>query len=141
MSIISKEPAYNLKVVMRETGIKADTLRAWERRYGLPHPERTAGGHRLYSTYDIEMIKWLMARQDEGMRIHQAVNLWKNLKESGTDPLASSLQSESPLGRPTVRPDHLAGSTLDIIHQEWTSACMAFDEVSAEGIIAQAFAL
>jgi len=140
MSVISKEPAYNLKVVMRETGIKADTLRAWERRYSLPQPERTAGGHRLYSTYDIEMIKWLMARQGDGMRIHQAVNLWNRLEQSGADPLASALQTSSSLGRATARSDRLSGSTLDVIRQEWISACMAFDEASAESIISQAFA-
>lgn len=140
MSKISKEPAYNLKVAMRETGIKADTLRAWERRYGLPHPERTSGGHRLYSSYDIEMIKWLMARQDEGMRIHQAVNFWNSLEQSDTDPLASSLQNNFTSGRTTARSDHLAGSTLDEIRREWISACMAFDESTAESIIAQSFA-
>ena len=55
--MLDKTPAFNLKVVLRETGIKPDTLRAWERRYGLPQPSRTQGGHRLYSQYDIEMIK------------------------------------------------------------------------------------
>ncbi|MCA9937221.1 MAG: MerR family DNA-binding transcriptional regulator, partial [Anaerolineales bacterium] len=40
-----------MKVVVQETGLKPDTLRAWERRYGVPSPERTAGGHRLYSQY------------------------------------------------------------------------------------------
>ncbi len=41
---ISKNPAFNLKAVLQETNIAADTLRAWERRYGLPMPERTEGG-------------------------------------------------------------------------------------------------
>jgi DNA-binding transcriptional MerR regulator len=31
-------PAYNLKVVLKETGLAADTLRAWERRYGTLRP-------------------------------------------------------------------------------------------------------
>ena len=82
-----KTPAYNLKVVIRETGLKADTLRAWERRYGLPNPQRTAGGHRLYSQYDIEMIKWLIERQNEGLRINRAVQLWQSFEEQGKDPL------------------------------------------------------
>ena len=30
-----REPIYNLKSVARETGVKPDTLRAWERRYQL----------------------------------------------------------------------------------------------------------
>ena len=36
-------PSFNLKAVVRETGIKAETLRAWERRYGIPRPARSAG--------------------------------------------------------------------------------------------------
>ena len=36
-------PTFNLKVVVRETGLKPDTLRAWERRYGIPQPQRTSG--------------------------------------------------------------------------------------------------
>ena len=63
----STTPAFNLKVVLKETGLAADTLRAWERRYGMPMPQRTPGGHRLYSERDIEVIKWLMARQSEGL--------------------------------------------------------------------------
>lgn len=54
---LNKSPAYNLKVVVAETGIKPDTLRAWERRYGLPNPHRTEGRHRLYSDYDMATIK------------------------------------------------------------------------------------
>ena len=56
-------PTFNLKAVVNETGLKPDTLRAWERRYGLPKPHRTPGGHRLYSQRDIDMLKWLISRQ------------------------------------------------------------------------------
>ncbi len=57
MANARKTPIFNMKVVVEETGIKPDTLRAWERRYGLPEPNRTQGGHRLYSQYDIDMLK------------------------------------------------------------------------------------
>jgi DNA-binding transcriptional MerR regulator len=36
----------------RRTGVGVDTLRAWERRYGLLEPERSPGGFRLYSMED-----------------------------------------------------------------------------------------
>jgi hypothetical protein len=36
MTSTNSEPTYNLKAVVRETGLKPDTLRAWERRYGFP---------------------------------------------------------------------------------------------------------
>ncbi len=90
--MVSTTPAFNLKVVLKETGLTADTLRAWERRYGLPVPQRTAGGHRLYSQRDIETIKWLMKRQTEGLSISRAVDMWKEQLASGVDPLAGSAQ-------------------------------------------------
>ncbi len=135
MSEISKTPTYNLKVVIQETGLKADTLRAWERRYGLPDPQRTAGGHRLYSQYDIEMIKWLMTRQEEGLRINHAVDLWQSFEQAEQDPF-----QEMPIhDRTPVRPD-LAGKVVEEIKGEWVQACLAFDEARAENILAQAFA-
>ena len=93
--MVSTTPAYNLKVVLKETGLAADTLRAWERRYGLPVPQRTAGGHRLYSQRDIETIKWLMKRQAEGLSISRAVDMYNDLLASGSDPLGDSVQPAS----------------------------------------------
>jgi DNA-binding transcriptional MerR regulator len=134
----SKTPAYNLKVVIRETGLKADTLRAWERRYGLPNPQRSPGGHRLYSQHDIEMIKWLMERQNEGLRINRAVQLWQSFEEQGQDPLQMMPSPGTRL--PAPGGELLSGVTLDEIREQWISACMAFDEVRAENLLAQAFA-
>lgn len=96
MNHINRSPAFNMKVVVQETGIKPDTLRAWERRYGLPDPQRTAGGHRLYSQYDIDLLKWLLARLDEGMSISHAVTMWRQLEVDGKDPLLASGPTSSP---------------------------------------------
>lgn len=136
--MLSKEPAYNLKVVVREAGVKPDTLRAWERRYGLPNPQRTPGGHRLYSQYDIEMIKWLIERQEEGLRINRAVDLWRSLEASGQDPL-DAMSSAVQVAQPGPL-EILSGATLDEMREKWIAACMDFDEGSAENILAQAFA-
>ena len=40
-----------------QTGVSAEVLRSWERRYGLLQPERTAGGFRLYSEADVRRIR------------------------------------------------------------------------------------
>ena len=138
MSGPSRTPAYNLKVVIRETGLKADTLRAWERRYGLPNPQRTAGGHRLYSQYDIEMIKWLIERQNEGLRINRAVQLWRSFEEQGQDPLRMMPSPGMP--QPATKAELLSGATLEEVREQWVAACLAFDEVRAENLLAQAFA-
>lgn len=136
----STTPTFNLKVVLKETGLAADTLRAWERRYGLPLPNRTAGGHRLYSQRDIETIKWLIKRQSEGLSISRAVDLWNEQTASGSDPLSDSAQQASVtplLPVPYQAPD----TTLDSIRAQWIQACLEFSESAAEQTLNQAFSM
>lgn len=56
LSADATEPVYNVKAMVQRTGIPADTVRAWERRYGVPRPHRTPGGQRAYSERDIATI-------------------------------------------------------------------------------------
>ena len=126
---VSKKPRYYLSQVIKETGIKADTLRAWERRYGLPQPERTDGRQRLFSDYDLETIKWLLARQNEGMRISQAVAQWREFEAQDHDPLGEPIAA-------MIYPQE----NLSTIRDQWIEACMDFDELTAERILNQAFA-
>jgi DNA-binding transcriptional MerR regulator len=135
----NQTPTFNLKVVVRETGLKPDTLRAWERRYGLPQPERTAGGHRLYSQRDIDTLKWLVARQQEGLSISRAVEMWRKLEAEGKDPLQSMTVTPPPVGE-VVSPTP-AGDVLKNLRQAWVSASLAFNEGQAKQVLSQAFAL
>jgi methanogenic corrinoid protein MtbC1 len=135
---ISKSPVYNLKAVLKETGISADTLRAWERRYGLPLPQRTPGGHRLYSQYDIETIKWLIARQAEGMSISRAVDMWNEHHATGVDPLAGSA-SQAAASAPAVF--GIPETSLDALRGQWLRACLDYNETEAEEVLNQAFAM
>ena len=136
----SKNPVFNLKAVLQETGIAADTLRAWERRYGLPLPRRTAGGHRLYSQFDIETIKWLIARQTEGLSISRAVDMWNDRTASGADPLAALPQQITPpLPRTAI---HLPPETsLESLRSHWLTACLNFNETEGEHTLNQAFSM
>ena len=138
MPIISQAPSYNLKAVLKETGLTADTLRAWERRYGLPIPQRTPGGHRIYSEYDIETVKWLRARQAEGLRISQAVELWKEIIDKGRDPLVDYTPEGAIPG-----PDFAlsAGIRVENLRHDWLEASLSFDEIKAEEVLNQAFAI
>lgn len=135
----SQAPTYNIKVVLNKTGIAADTLRAWERRYGLPVPQRTAGGHRLYSDRDIETIKWLLARQEEGLSISRAVDLWNEQIASGADPLADSVSRS--VSSPLAIVPPAADTTLASLRADWIEACQDFDEITAEQILNQAFSV
>ena len=136
----SKSPNFNLKVVLRETKIPADTLRAWERRYGFPRPQRTAGGHRLYSQYDIETIRWLLERQQEGLSISRAVDLWNEHQTSGVDPLEGFAASNLPVTEAPaiyIPPN----TTLDSLRAKWVAACLKFSESNSEQVLNQAFSI
>ncbi len=59
------ESHFPIRQLSARTQVNTVTLRAWERRYGLLNPQRTAKGHRLYSEKDvltIERILTLVAR-------------------------------------------------------------------------------
>lgn len=134
--MISKIPAFNLKAVLRETGLAADTLRAWERRYGLPMPQRTEGGHRLYSQYDIETIKWLTTRQSEGLSISRAVDLWNEIVATGADPLTPSTAADLGITTPQA-----LETNMNALRAEWIAACLNFNEIMAEQALNKAFAM
>lgn len=50
---------FNIKAVVKYSGINAHTLRAWERRYGVIKPAREGNGRRMYSPAEAERLKML----------------------------------------------------------------------------------
>ncbi|HYF92744.1 MAG TPA: MerR family transcriptional regulator [Symbiobacteriaceae bacterium] len=63
---------YNLKAVVQRTGIPAQSLRAWEKRYGIIIPVRKPNGHRVYPRTEVEKLLRLKALMARGMTISQA---------------------------------------------------------------------
>lgn len=121
---LSNAPVFNTKAVARETGVPPDTFRAWERRYGIPCPQRTPGGHRLYSERDIAIIRWLRDRTAEGVNISHAIMLLTSVTEEA-EPAVTSVASRS----------------LDRMVDELVVALTTFDSQNAERLVSEAFAL
>jgi DNA-binding transcriptional MerR regulator/methylmalonyl-CoA mutase cobalamin-binding subunit len=73
----SSSPArlFPIRTVAGITGVHPVTLRAWERRYQLIKPQRTAKGHRLYSQTDIDLIQRVVGLLAQGISISQAATL------------------------------------------------------------------
>jgi len=137
---ISNEPTYNAKAVTMQTGVTPATLRAWERRYGILLPDRTAGGHRLYSARDIAAIKWLKEHIEQGMTISRASALLQKqlyTADGNTAPITSSAQplvavlAEVP---ETARP-------VETIRADLYEALVEYDELTAEEILSEAYSL
>ena len=68
----------------RRTGVSAELLRAWERRYGLLHPTRTGGGFRLYSPADERRVSLMRSHLKQGMSAAEAARLTLTEADGGT---------------------------------------------------------
>lgn len=58
----------SIAAVERETRLSKDVLRAWEKRYGFPAPERDANGERSYPTAQVERLRLMKRLIDQGYR-------------------------------------------------------------------------
>jgi len=66
---------YKVGTMAKLTGLSPAVLRAWERRYGLLHPERGPGGQRLYTDQDLLVLRRVRQLLDEGRSIGEAVRV------------------------------------------------------------------
>jgi CheY-like chemotaxis protein len=64
-------------------GIPAATIRNWEERYGAIVPERSPGGHRLYSRDQMEQLRFIAAGVSRGLSAADAHRLLADQSEGG----------------------------------------------------------
>lgn len=82
---------YRIHAVAELTGIPEATLRAWERRYNVPLPLRTASGYRLYSHMDVEQVRRMRELCAAGM---SPVDAAKSCARLPDKPEAATAQTE-----------------------------------------------
>jgi DNA-binding transcriptional MerR regulator len=96
----------------RRSGVSPELLRAWERRYDLLRPRRSAGGTRLYAPADLERVRAMQRHLADGLAAAEA----------------AALASRSAEPAPSA-------SALDDLRRELELAMLAFDEPPAQAII------
>ena len=87
---------YRIQSVAEMTGVSAATLRAWERRYGIPTPQRTASAYRLYTDRDVEVIRRVRELGENGIAPAQAVQMIQVIRadsEDGVQPAANTVDT------------------------------------------------
>lgn len=107
-----------MRDVVSLTGINPVTLRAWERRYGLIRPQRTEGGHRLYTARDVQRIRDILRWTGNGVPISKVGNRLAGQPEVSAQP-----------------------SAFDDWRAAVARASRAFDRQALEGIHGQLFTL
>ncbi len=112
---VTDEDGLRIGEFARRVEVSADLLRAWERRYGLLRPRRSAGGFRVYDRSDAERV----ARMRTGL----AAGL------SAAEAAAAALANGSPERAPL---EGLASRLFD--------SFLSFDEPGANTVLDEAFA-
>jgi MerR family transcriptional regulator, light-induced transcriptional regulator len=83
-------PMFTANEVELRTGVPATTLRQWERRYGLPNPQRASSGYRLYSQQDIGCIEFMRNQISGGVPASRAAQLYV-LNKPGKAPVSQQV--------------------------------------------------
>lgn len=112
-----------IRTVASLTGVNPVTLRAWERRYGLFQPVRTAKGHRLYSHEHVELIRRVLTLIERGVPISQARQA---LAAEAPEPKGGARSNEGP---------------WRAWRQRMAAAVTRFDEDSLDEVCDEALAL
>jgi methanogenic corrinoid protein MtbC1 len=89
-----------IKKAAELTGVPEHTLRAWERRYGLVEPDRTAAGYRLYDERALERIRLMHSLVRAGWSPRQAA-------------VESARRAQAEVGLPGERELVAAAAALD----------------------------
>jgi DNA-binding transcriptional MerR regulator len=115
-------PLLRIGELSRRVGVTDHALRAWESRYGLLQPVRSAGGFRLYSAADEGRIRQMQAYLAEGLSAAEAARTV--LREDGS----TRTEPVLPGG-----PD-LAAATVSELATALRQALDDFDEPSAQAV-------
>lgn len=128
MTSISEQPDHRpeaegigISAVERETGIRRETLRIWERRYGFPQPGRDGAGERLYPAAQVTRLRLIKRLMDAGHRPGRVV-------------LASEAQLQGWLSAPPPSPRRAAATSAQ------AAALPAADASPLAGDIAECMA-
>jgi DNA-binding transcriptional MerR regulator len=115
-------PALRIGELSRRLGVSGHVLRAWESRYGLLQPARSAGGFRLYSEADELRVRRMQAHLARGLSAAEAARAV--LGED--DPARAGASWAEP---------HRAPATASELPGALRQALDAFDEPAAQAIL------
>ncbi len=116
-------PVLRIGELSRRVGVSDHVLRAWESRYGLLQPVRSAGGFRLYSEADARRIRQMQAHLARGLSAAEAA---RSVLGEDSEPGADQDQASS-----ASRP----GTTASELCEALRTALDAFDEPAAQAVL------
>ncbi|HLK79177.1 MAG TPA: cobalamin B12-binding domain-containing protein [Streptosporangiaceae bacterium] len=134
MDVPESGPLLRIGELSRRLGVSDHVLRAWESRYGLLQPVRSAGGFRLYSEADAARVRRMQAHLAGGLSAAEAARAVLGGDagaQTGGDPGAQTG------GDPGIQADgpHLYMSAAGEPRAAFRQALDAFDEPAAQAVL------
>ncbi len=140
-------PVLRIGELSRRLGVSDHVLRAWESRYGLLQPVRSAGGFRLYSEADAGRVRRMQAHLADGLSAAEAAKavLGEDSQARAADTRPPGADTARPSGADTARPSeadtpwpagpYYALSTETEMSGALRQAFDAFDEPAAQAVL------
>jgi DNA-binding transcriptional MerR regulator len=126
----------------RRVAVNQDLLRAWERRYGLLKPVRSAGGYRLYRGADEQRVRRMQAHLARGLAAAEAARAALD-EETDHSVAAPSAAAGTPTRAHASAPDAPFSGTdqgLTGLAEELGYALDELDGPAAEAVLDRLFA-
>jgi MerR family transcriptional regulator, light-induced transcriptional regulator len=120
-----------MRIVTRRTGLTADLVRVWERRYGAVTPARTSTRRRLFSESEIARLQMLREATRAGYGIGQIARLSER-------ELCALLRREPPLPEPNGSAAATGGPCVRDHVGEGLAAIRALDAQGLETVLQEA---
>jgi DNA-binding transcriptional MerR regulator len=128
-------PIYSISAVERMVGVPAATLRNWEERYRLIQPQRSPGGHRLYTRDHVEQLRFLAAQLEQGLQPAEAHRLLGERLAHDTTERATTAEGERTVLILLAERDPFAAEFAEFfLRTEGYDVVLAFDAEQAERV-------
>ncbi len=125
---------YTIKQAAGRSGVSVPLLRAWERRYRIVEPARTASGYRLYDDASIARLRAMHLLIEDGWSASTAA---AHLLEAGDEAVAAITREADA----STAPARLsADATADALVGSFVTAAASLDEPALESLLDEMFA-
>jgi DNA-binding transcriptional MerR regulator len=129
---------YTIKEASARSGVGIPLLRAWERRYGVVAPTRTASGYRLYDDGAIDRLRAMRHLIATGWSAQQAAEHVRSASDAQLASLSSDGgDADTPRG---ARTEAAERSTSDELVARLVTAARVIDASDLEAALDEAFA-
>lgn len=120
---------YTIKEAAARTGVSIPVLRAWERRYGIVSPARTAGGYRVYDEDALGRLRSMRRLVDDG---------WT--PSAAAAAIVAGTAPDGPVIAPFDAAQDAAGDVIEVQIRSFVEAAAHLDSPRVEALLDEMFA-